>query len=75
MLSNIAVFFPVMTEPITVTYISAVVALDLHTLQEKKCFLCSRKDLLCRRESPIGVGLGGPLTTDPNRISLLCLQV
>lgn len=32
MLSNVAVFCPVMTEPIRTTYISAVVTSDLHTL-------------------------------------------
>lgn len=75
MLSNIAVFCPVMAEPITMTYISAVIGLDLHTLQEKSISSPQEKGLLCRTESSSSIGLGGPHMTDPNRSFLVCLQV
>lgn len=78
MLSNIAEFCPVMTEPIRMTYISAVVGLDLHTLQEKKSVSSPQgKDLCCGRGRPFSIGFGWRATHDRPRqdFFLPCFQV
>lgn len=66
-----------MTEPIRMTYISAVISLDLHTLQEEKVFpLLKEKTCVAGGEDPSVQALGGrPPMTDPDRIFLPCFQV